>query len=204
MDQEYLNSLADRLSKRKDLTIIDLDMIMKMFQVQKIKPRYLPTSGLSKGTLKDQRIAQFKLAGDLWSKDRQFWLDQEALWLKNMREMTGSTQDDGKDDFKDVVSVQILTTIYAVVCDYYLFTIGEFSQVHLEFALESANIALKQIFLKGSARSTVIDGKNMYTTIKNTGLRVGGSGLYLPDPSKNLPILLTLFLPENINQDIYL
>lgn len=183
--------------------VFDLDILAKLLKVSEIKNEFLPKKELATGTLKDQRIAQFDLAGRLWGKDRRFWLDQEALWLKEMRETTGSTQDEGKDDFKDVVSVQILTTIYAVVYDYHLFTIGEFSQFELEFALESANLALKQTVLKGLARSTVIDGKNMYTSVKNTGIRVGGSGLYLPDPTKNLPLLLSFFLPENINPDIY-
>ncbi len=203
MNQNYLKYFAQRIFFRSDITVFDLDILAKLLKVGEIKKEFLPNKELATGTLKDQRIAQFDLAGRLWGKDRRFWLDQEAQWLKEMREMTGSTQDDGKDDFKDVVSVQILTTIYAVVYDYYLFTIGEFSQFELEFALESANIALKQTVLKGLARSTVIDGKNMYTAVKNTGIRVGGSGLYLPDPAKNLPLLLSFFLPENINPDIY-
>lgn len=204
MNKLLLIDLANKLSQRSDLTVSDLDLLAKLIRIDEIAPEFLPTKELSTGTLKNQRLAQFELAEKLWGKDRKFWLDQESVWLKEMREVTGSTQDEGKDDFKDVVSVRILMSIYAAVYAYHQFIDNKLSQFEFEFAIECLNLALKQTIQKGYARSTLVDGKNLYTTIKNMGLRVGGSGLYLPDPVKNLPLLFFLFLPENINQDIYM
>ncbi len=202
MDNNYLASLTSRLVKREDLTVIDLDFLASVLKPGQINDLYLPKEDLSKGTIKDQRKARFSLAEKIWGKDRQFWLNQESDWLEAMRKKTGSSQDDGKDDFQDVVSVTILTTIYTAVYSYHLFSIGKISQDELQNDLESANLIIKQSVFKGVLRSTKINGKNAYNLTRDRGMRAGGSGKYLPDPEVNLPTLLHIFLAE-IKEDIY-
>ncbi len=203
MDNEYLALLASRLVKRQDLTVIDLDFLAEVLQPSQINDKFLPKEDLSKGTIKDQRNARFGLAENLWGKDRQFWLNQESQWLEAMRKKTGSSQDDGKDDFQDVISVTILTTIYTAVYSYHLFSVGKITQDELQNDLESANLIIKQAIFKGVLRSTTINGKNAYNLTRDRGMRAGGSGKYLPDPEVNLFTLLTFFLKDSINQDIY-
>ncbi len=199
----YITAIAAKLVDQNGLEIRDLNFFASLIKFDEIRLEYLPTDSLSKGSLKDQRKARFELAEKLWGKNRQFWLEQESAWLQAMRERTGSSQEDGKEDYQDVVSVLILTTIYTLTYIYYQFLQNKISQEVLLFCLKAANDDLLTPLLKGLARSTKVGEINLYNEVRDLGLRVGGSGKYLPDPEVNLPKLLSFFLPEHINQDIY-
>lgn len=209
MNKEYITELANRLVADGEIAQIDLEVFVDMFNFDKVDEVFLPTTELSTGTLKKQRLARFKLAGYLWNKSDEFWLKQEQEWLDDQRSVNGSTKDDSKDEPADVIAVLLLTQIYAASYQVYLLNKNEdlesmnLFEAKVAFALLSLNQILRNAVLKGLARTTKVNGNNLYDTLRDEGVVIGCSGKFLPNPKASLVEVLSFFLPENINPDIY-
>ncbi len=195
LSEENLNSIVDNLS------------------FSKMRPEYLPNSDLSAG-FKEKREMTLFLAEKLWGKTPDQWLEMERQWLAEAQNLSGITEDDGKDKILDIVSADILIRIFAVA---YFFYETKTQMTGMEFvagyaarisALRALNSFLENAVSKGQQRVRRIKSENgrtlsHYTVLKNAGVASGATGKYLPYPEKSLAVLLKMLHKKAISPKAY-
>jgi hypothetical protein len=165
------------------------------------------------GPLKTRAEAAEKLSYQLWGQDRKYWLSREQYWLEEIRQKNGITEDDGKDQISDVVSLDILVRIYSLAVLYYKTNdlIVSKPDTALKFrsaALRSVNAIIENAVNNGQLRverikSPFANGTvSMYTAMKNAGIPSGSSGEYLPYPEKMLYEIFTWLHHDALRNEV--
>lgn len=213
---EYWQELAKKIAVGKaTLSHSDLVAIAEMIDFPSLNPKFLPGSDLAHKSLKVRKAAVTEQAKKLWGLDSASWLAKENEWLMSARKITGTTRDDGKDDLEDVICPEILVRIYAVA---YLFYRTKQNQLKLaqsealnlqQQALQSLNIFIQNAVFKGYTRANSVKRldqstrKTIYSILIDSGISVGATGKYLPDPEVSLPQIITLLHKDSIRPEAY-
>ena len=75
----------------------------------------------------------------------------------------------------------------------------------IDEALITINIILNEVCSKGRTRMTMIDGRSVYSRLKDAGLVAGGigGGRYLPYPKISLSVLFLMLDKKKIRPEAY-
>lgn len=177
----------------------DLYAIYDTLDIGHIKPDYLPGELTVSGSDVDRKKAIFALAQKLWGLTPDDWLMLERYRLREVREISGSTETEGKDD---AISAEIMVRIFAAAK---IVTEDNHDREISDEAVRALNIFLAEACANGRTRMTMVDGRSVYSVLKENGLMIGSSGgKYLPNPKKALPFLLFLLNKESVNPEAYL
>ncbi|HOX96330.1 MAG TPA: hypothetical protein PLI45_03025 [Candidatus Woesebacteria bacterium] len=183
------------------LNISHLKAIYDNLDLAHINPALLPDGQTVLSKKSERRNAIFTIAENLWGLSPKEWLDQENDWLKEARQISGSTEVEGKDKIEDVVSAELLIRILATVK-----VVSEESHSHtiVSEAINALNLVLGEACAKGRTRMIIRDGISVYARLHRSGVMFGGSGKYLPYPQKSLVELFKLLRKEMISPEAYL
>lgn len=211
------------VSKNKAINIVggydklqsmDIAAIAMAIDFENMKPEFYPTAMLADSSLKARKMQMAVLSLELWGIKPETWLISEQQWLAQIRAKNGNSKVDTKDTIEHVVSMEILTRIYAVAYLSHVLDndpdmdVNDKRQV-FRFALRSLNNFLETTLSKGYARASQIskpDGTqtSMYGYLAEKGIPMSAAGHYLPDPEISFPYLLSILDREAMNSDIYL
>lgn len=196
------------------LSASDLKSISDNLDFGRMKADYLPPNNLSEKSNPKRRTFQFEYLKKLFECEPERWLQNEKDWLQDQRDRVGLTLEDGKDGLDDVVSVAILSQIIAASYRLYQIEKGEYGSdpesidMLIRITLRSVNQVIGNPVLKGYARSQRLETSKSkdtaYSLLSSTGVVIGVSGKYLPDPENTLWRLLTLLHKDAITKDAYL
>lgn len=184
------------------LSISDLLAIHTNLQLDTISPDFLPGKNTIMGSSAKRKKAIFDLAEKLWGLSPKAWLTLERFKLRDARMISGSKEVSGKDKEGDVIMAEILVRIIATAV--IVFEYKASSSVTHE-ALRALNLTIAEACSKGGARMEMINGRSVYSILKEGGLSIGsGGGNYLPNPEESLPFLLLFLRKEALTEEVYL
>jgi len=200
--EEFWTEIGVLVANGGKLNRSDLLAIYTRMDLGSIHPEYLPNESTIDGITFEQRTAIFNLAEKLWGLGAGDWLNMESQWLKESRAKSGSTETKGKDKISDVISPAILLNLVATAR-----LVRETKDIPevIDEAIIAINNTLNQVCSKGRTRMTIVDGRSVYSRLKDAGLVAGGigGGRYLPYPKISLPVLLLMLDRKKINPVAY-
>lgn len=183
------------------LTLKSLVYIGNQIDIANLKDIYRPGQETISGTARERKNEIFKLAEKLWGISPDEWLKMEKDWLQSGRASSGSELVDGKDNLDDVVSAELLIRILAASI---AISNKETPLVVKEEVLYATNLVLSEAVAKGRTRLTKVEGKSVYSVLKQAGVMIGvGGGKYLPNPEESLPELFKFLNRNKINPEAY-
>ena len=213
--QDYWNEVSSQIATGDYmLTVSDLKAISYLLNFGDIKPEFFPPASLGDTDAKARRRSIKSLAEKVWGLTESDLLALEFGWLKNIRKESGTSLKDDKEEFRDLVTPQILARIYATAFLFYSIESGELKDLDggdallvVNQAVYSLNLFLLNSTLKGWSRANkiTVNGKEeiFYNFFVHHGLPVGGSGLFLPNPEVSLPYIFSLFHRGAIRPEVY-
>lgn len=203
---KYWTGLAIRIAKGKtELNRYHLLIIVDQIDFKNMKPEFLPNSDLAVRNTKGQKRAGLKLVEDLWGLTSKDLMKLERGWLDGVRQRSGfKTKDDSKDDETELVTPQLLARIVAVAYVYYSETHSKDYQKLCDEARYSLNLFIANSCHKGRTRATILESNSaIYNKLRDLGVIVGCSGMFLPDPETSLPHIFSLLMREKLRPEVY-
>ena len=198
---------------QSQLTHNNMKEIAGALDFSKFKKEFLPGAELADKSPKKSKHYSLVYISRLWDTTPEKLMKLETKWLKQAREISGSSKNDEKDVPDDLVTPQIISRIIALAYFIYQVDSGELkmsksaSDFIVRESLIGINVFLVNPTLKGRVRMTKIKvGRkwvNAHDYLMSRGVIVGYYGKFLPNPTVSLPYIFALLNRNKLREEVY-